>query len=116
MSQLPKTREDAERLYGRDEEDVEGSGGEVGYCYVVEVLKDETPNLGSGSDVEKKERMFAGREQRWAAVDVAPDGLRLVDAFLAKGNMRELELEREKGRVQDVGNVAKIYGFGGRRV
>jgi hypothetical protein len=31
--------------------------------------------------------------------------------------MRGMELERERiGGLMDVGNVAKIYGFGGRRV
>jgi hypothetical protein len=78
----------------------------------VEVLKDETPNLGAG-----KEGRFGGREQRWAAVDVSGEGLGFVDAFLAKGNMRGLRLEREKRvLVQDVGGMAKVYGFGGRRV
>ena len=116
MSQLPKTREDAERLYGQDEDGIDGGERGVGYCYVVEVLKDETPNLGSGSEKEKEERGFARREQRWAAVEISADGLGLVDAFMAKGNMRGLGLEREKGRLHDVGSVARVYGFGGRRV
>jgi hypothetical protein len=113
MSQLPKTRQDAERLYGHDEVEFGGGDGEVGYCHVVEVLKDETPNFAFGSE---KEMRFGLREQRWAAVEITPDGLGLVDAFMMKGNMRGLGLEREKGKMQDVGNVAKLYGFGGRRV
>lgn len=121
MSALPKTREDAERLYAQDDEEIFNSGGEEGqrevrYCYVVEVLKDETPNLGSESEKENIKRKFGGREQRWATVEISADGLGLVDAFMAKGNMRGLGLEREKGRMQDVGSVAKVYGFGGRRV
>lgn len=113
MSQLPKTRQDAERLYGEDKVNFGGGSRGVGYCYVVEVLKDEAPNVASGS---KKEAKFGGREQRWAAVDVSLDGLKLVDAFMAKGHMKGLGLEMEKGRLQDVGNVAKMYGFGGRCV
>ena len=119
MSSLPKTREDAEQLYGQDDENVFGgrekSQVEVGCCYVVEVLKDEAPNLGQQSENEKSGRKFGGREQRWAAVEISADGLALVDAFPAKGNMRGLGLEREKAGMQDVGSVAKIYGFGGRR-
>jgi hypothetical protein len=120
ISALPKTREDAERLYGRDE-DVFGGWGrngqsEVSYCYVIEVLKDETPKRGSQSEQEPSERKFGGREQRLAAVEISSDGLGLVDAFMVKGHMRSLGLEHEKGRVQDVGSVAKIYGLGGRRV
>lgn len=116
MSQLPRAREDAERLYGQDGEEVGGGNGRgMRYCYVVEVLKDETPNL-CGCEKERNERKFGGREQRWATVDISPDGLGLVDAFIAKENMKGLALEREKGQVQDVGNVAEIYGFGGRRV
>ena len=118
---MPKTRRDAERLYERDGEDDGDDGGDgrnegVGYCFVVEVLKDEAPKAAGGNEKEGRGEGFGGREQRWAAVEVGADGLGLVDAFMAKGNMRGLGLEREKGRVQDVGNVAKIYGFGGRRV
>jgi len=122
MSTMPKTRNDAQQFYGQDDEDVfEGKRHqkEVVYCYTVEVLKDETPNLGAQTEKEKDQRKFGGREQRWVAVEASPDGLGLVDAFMAKGNMRGLGLEREKGRMQDVGSVgsvAKIYGFGGRMV
>jgi hypothetical protein len=80
---------------------------------VVEILKDETPNLGEG----KEKRWFGWREQRWTAVEISLDGLELKGAFMAKGNMRRLGLEREKGGgMTDVGNVAKIWGFGGKRV
>ena len=118
MTPLPKTRPDAERLYAQD--DPEDSSGApqtaVGFCHVVEVLKDETPTLGPRSGNETPQPKFAGREQRWAAVDITADGLALADAFAAKGNMRGLGLESEKGRWLYDGNVAKIYGFGGRRV
>lgn len=116
MSQLPKTREDAERLYGKDEDGTDGGEWGVEYCYVVEVLKDETPNLGSGSEKEERERVFAGREQRWAAVEIGADGLGLVNAFIVKGNMRDAGLKRERGRAHNVGSIARVYGFGGRRV
>jgi hypothetical protein len=110
---LPKSREDAEILYGRDEDSLPLYPGSVKYCTVVEVLKDETPNLGEG----KEKRWFGWREQRWTAVEISPDGLELNGAFMAKGNMRGLGFEREKiGGMTDVGNVAKIWGFGRRRV
>lgn len=102
------------------------------YCYVVEVLKDETPNPDSQSamaDGKGKERdegegrgkpggkKFGWREQRWTAVDVASDGTGFVGAFQVKGNMRGMGLERERiGGLTEVGNVAKMFGFGGRRV
>jgi len=39
-----------------------------------------------------------------------------VDAFQVKGNMRGMGLERQMvGGLTDVGVVAKVYGFGGRR-
>jgi hypothetical protein len=83
---------------------------------VVEVLKDETPNPGPQSEKEMPPTKFGGREQRWAAVEISADGLAVVDAFMAKGDMRGLGFERENDRRQYDGNVAKIYGFGGRRV
>ncbi|KAF8848676.1 hypothetical protein BDZ45DRAFT_635456, partial [Acephala macrosclerotiorum] len=58
-SSLPKTREDAELLFVRDDQDGPLEPGKVGYCCVVEVLKDEAPNLGglsrakSGGNDEK---------------------------------------------------------------
>jgi hypothetical protein len=125
VSRLPKTRRDAEVLYGRDEDGDGGSGERdgVGYCWVVEVLKDETPNLGSEREDEvgkgkgKEWKRFGWREQRWTAVETTEDGTALVGAFQVKGNMRGMELERERiGGLTDVGNAAKMWGFGGRRV
>jgi hypothetical protein len=130
ISKLPKGKGDAEILYGHDEDSVsvlQGSGN-VKYCFVVEVLKDETPNLGMQGERDKGEgkgldredgkgKKFGWREQRWTAVDVTADGTGFEGAFQVKGNMRGMELERERiGGLTDVGNVAKIYGFGGRRV
>jgi len=122
-------------LYGRGEDSLLGYGNrkDVKYCYVVEVLKDETPNLGEEeeggeggeSEGEGKEgvngkgggRRFGWREQRWTAVDLKGDGTGFVGAFQVKGNMRGLGLDRERiGGLTDVGHVAKMYGFGGRRV
>jgi hypothetical protein len=135
LSRLPKRREDAEIIYGRDEDSSLGYGNrkDVKYCYVVEVLKDETPNLGEEeeggeggeNEGEGKEgvngkgggRRFGWREQRWTAVDLKGDGTGFVGAFQVKGNMRGLGLDRERiGGLTDVGHVAKMYGFGGRRV
>jgi len=104
-------RGDAEVLYGQDEESLAAYRKEVRYCFVVEVLKDETSNLGfgveedGGKEKEKgkegelevgKGKRFGWREQRWTAVDVAPDGAGFVGAFQVKGNMRGMGLEREK--------------------
>lgn len=95
---------------------------------MVEVLKDETPNLsstsgeevGMGKDVDdgnEKGVRFGWREQRWTAVEMTDDGTGFMGAFQVKGNMRGMDLERERiGGLTDVGNVAKMYGFGGRRV
>ncbi|KAE9380369.1 hypothetical protein N431DRAFT_395155 [Stipitochalara longipes BDJ] len=130
ISKLPKMRGDAEVLYGQDEDSFASYQKEVKYCFVVEVLKDETPNLGlqveneSGKGKEKAEEVekgrgkkFGWREQRWTAVDVVADGTGFVGAFQVKGNMRGMGLEREKiGGLKDVGYIAKMYGFGGRRV
>ena len=93
-----------------------GNRKDVKYCYVVEVLKDETPNLGPENE-KKKGKKFGWREQRWTAVDLKGDGTGFVGAFQVKGNMRGLGLDRERiGGLTDVGHVAKMYGFGGRRV
>jgi hypothetical protein len=130
LSKLPKSREDAEVLYGQDEDSLTSYQKEVRYCFVVEVLKDETPNLGVQNNKEtgkgkgketdrgkEKGEKFGWREQRWTAVEIAADGVGFVGAFQVKGNMRGMGLERERiGSLTDVGNVAKIYGFGGRRV
>lgn len=115
---------------------------EISYCTVIEVLKDETPNLSG--EVHRKEEKLAGkvglgaREQRWTAVQIerGSDGvvaLGLKEVFELSGGMRGLGLERERrggdgggnengGGIGNgngggsVGNIAKIYGFGGRRV
>jgi len=130
ISKLPKMRGDAEVLYGQDGESLPSYQKEVKYCFVVEVLKDETPNLGvevgdeSGNGKGKaseaemgKGKRFGWREQRWTAVDLMADGTGFLGAFQVKGNMRGMGLEREKiGGLKDVGYIAKIYGFGGRRV
>jgi len=114
LSSLPKTREDADLLYSQDENSVALESEHVGYCTVVEVLKDETPILGSDRE---KGRKFGWREQRWTALEVTGDGTGLVGAFQVKGNMRGMGLDREKvGGLTDVGRLAKIHGFGGRRV
>lgn len=105
LSQIPKTREDAEMLYGQDNSPFNSPA--IEYCTVVEVLKDETPNLGDGMK-------FGAREQRWAAVKEAKDGLGLVSSFQEKGTMKGMGLSRD--RPHDVGSIAKVYGFGGRRV
>jgi hypothetical protein len=119
LSSLPKTRRDAELLYGRDEDPLSGNQDKVNYCCVVEVLKDETPNLETGD--EKGEgsegKRLGWREQRWTAVEATGDGTALVGAFQAKGNIPGIVLESEKIRgLTDVGDVAKIWGFGGRKV
>ncbi len=115
---MPRRREDAEKLYGRDEEILiaDEDEGVVGYCTVVEVLKDECPILGSDRVVEG--RKFGWREQRWTAVVTDGGGIRLIGAFQEIGGMRGLGLERDvnRGLSGGVGNVAKMYGFGGRRV
>jgi hypothetical protein len=80
LSPMPKTREDAEVLYGRDEDSL--SISHVGYCTILEVLKDETPNLGE----ERSTRRFGQREQRWVGLVVSSDGLYLRHAFPEKEN------------------------------
>lgn len=114
LSPLPKSREDADVLYGQDDD---ANDARVQYCTIFEVLKDETPNLGS-----QGEKKFGWREQRWAALEVSKDGLGLVSAFQDTGTMRGMGLSRAYGKRKmeesetGVGTVAKIYGFGGRRV
>lgn len=121
-------RKDAEVLYGGDEDpEAYGIGVEKGveYCTVIEVLKDEAPNLGEG----KEERWFGMREGEWCAVDVRADGVGFESAFEVKGEMRGLALERKgKDKVHGAGrgemgggegmvsSIAKVWGFGGRRV
>ncbi|KAE8442349.1 hypothetical protein EG329_003420 [Mollisiaceae sp. DMI_Dod_QoI] len=143
-SPIPKTREDAEVLYGREADDAPLEPGMVGYCTVVEVLKDETANLGFGADVgvgkegegegKGKGRRFGWREQRWCAVEVWDEdgvGVGLRGAFGMGMERRGIRggggadggggdgsetLKGTTGTETGVGNVAKIYGFGGRRV
>ena len=98
----------------------------VGCCTVVEVLKDEAPVLGEGEGAGegegKDKRRFGWREQRWTAVEVSCDGLGLVGAFWSTGTgTRRRGLEKEGVSVgvsglTEAGNVAKVWGFGGRRV
>lgn len=118
LHEMPRRREDARLLYGRDEEVLPDDEEEVavGYCTVLEVLKDECPILGSDRGVEG--RKFGWREQGWTSVVVDERGTGLVGTFQEKGGMRGLGLERDinRGLSGGVGNVAKIYGFGGRRV
>ena len=103
-------------MYGQDEESLAGYQKEVRYCFVVEVLKDETPNLGPENE-KKKGKKFGWREQRWTAVETTADGTGFVGAFQVKGDMGGMGLGRETiGGLRGVGNVAKIYGFGGRKV
>jgi hypothetical protein len=75
LSSMPKTQDDAEVLYGQDENSL--SPSHVNYCTVLEVLKDETPNLG----VCRSANRFGVREQRWVALAVSDDGLSLRHAF-----------------------------------
>lgn len=109
----------------------------VGYCFVVEVMVDEAPDLdvgggGRGQTGQERERRGLGyREQKWCAVEVDAGGVGLKGAFGMRGGMKGMGLERrgigrgiyadddekEKESTEtEVGNVAKIWGFGGRRV
>lgn len=115
LHSLPRGRGDAEMLYGPGEESSVGeSSGEaaVGYCTVVEVLKDECAVLGSDRHMNGGRR-FAWREQRWTAVDVDEPGTALVTAIQDRGGMKQRGVDG--GLSGGVGNVAKIWGFGGRR-
>lgn len=47
------------------------------YCTILEVLKDETPNLGKGREA----RRFGEREQKWVPLRVDNDGLSFIPAF-----------------------------------
>ncbi|PBP22400.1 hypothetical protein BUE80_DR006775 [Diplocarpon rosae] len=82
LHDMPRRREDAEALYGRDGEAVPPGEGSVEYCTLIEVLKDECPILGRDRE---KERRFAWREQRWTAVTVDGAGTGLVAAFAERG-------------------------------
>ncbi|KAK0112968.1 hypothetical protein ONS95_014682 [Cadophora gregata] len=133
---LPKGKSDAELLYSGEsdprvfnEDHTSDIGGgddrSVRYTTVLEVLKDEAPSLGGihdddddndeneGGGGESKRKKFAYREQKWTALDVRGDGLALVPTFEDKGNAGT---RVEEGLSGGVGNVVKIWGFGGRRV
>lgn len=103
-TRLPRTRADAEALYGLTSP--LGVRRAVGYAWVVEVLLDEAGIWeGGGRVLEGRPRR--SREQRWGAVRVRRDrfGLRMVDAF-------EKRTDEEEGEVR----IAVAGGFGGRRV
>ncbi|KAH6667532.1 hypothetical protein B0J14DRAFT_489444 [Halenospora varia] len=156
VSKMPRGRRDAEILSGQTD-DV-GGNEEVNYCYVAEILKDETPNLPlllplpftslPATTNNKTLLAFGGREHKWIPLNlildpVSGEATGLKNCFTEKGNMRGMGLERRgvgrgfegnigMGRQVDmeietggavesrvgsrVGNVAKIHGFGGRRV
>ncbi|KAF4822027.1 hypothetical protein CGCSCA5_v002685 [Colletotrichum siamense] len=95
-TKVPRTREDAERLYAPPDR---GDGGGGRYTWVVEVLLDELGVWEEGAAPGVRRC----REQRWTAVDVRAG--RVVDAFEGA--------ERTKG---NVGDVRVVGGFGGPRV
>lgn len=80
LSSMPKARQDAEVLFGQNKDGPDRS--HVEYCVILEVLKDETPNLGSGRSTGR----FGQREQRWVPLAASDDGLSLVPAFLDREN------------------------------
>ncbi|KAI8304672.1 hypothetical protein K4K61_005988 [Colletotrichum sp. SAR11_59] len=86
-TKVPRTREDAERLYAPHDRGDSGGGG-MRYTWVVEVLLDELGVWEEGA--APGGRMC--REQRWTAVDVRAG--RVVDAF-----------EGAEGRPKNVGDV-----------
>ncbi|KAF4909719.1 hypothetical protein CGCF415_v005719 [Colletotrichum fructicola] len=97
-TKVPRTREDAERLYAPPDRG-DGGGGGVRYTWVVEVLLDELGVWEEGA----AHGVRRCREQRWTAVDVRAG--RVVDAF-----------EGAEGRPKNVGDVRVVGGFGGPRV
>lgn len=97
-TKVPRTREDAKRLYAPPARD-DGGGGGVRYTWVVEVLLDELGVWEEGAPPGGRRC----REQRWTAVDVRAG--RVVDAF-----------EGAEGRPKNVGDVRVVGGFGGPRV
>ncbi|KAL2069041.1 hypothetical protein VTL71DRAFT_15379 [Oculimacula yallundae] len=131
MHRLPKGRGDAEALCGGVESPVSDEARDstraIKYTTILEILKDEAPTpapLIDGADSQEA-RQFGYREQKWTALelDAASGGLCLIGAFQEKGGMRGMGMSRERGgtRVEEglsggVGNVAKVWGFGGRRV
>ena len=129
---MPKRREDAELLYGGDESTTSptsGSNRPIQYCTVIEILKDEAPILGSDrqGESENQRRQFGWREGKWTAIELDGAGLRFVDAFEEKGGMNGMGMtgsgsavgkmgNATRGLGNGVSNIAKIWGFGGRRV
>jgi hypothetical protein len=125
IHRLPKSRADAEILYG----DAPSLSEDINYAYVCEILKDETPNLDLflSPQVEGKKRKFGWREEMWVPLLIREDGLGFRDAFAGSGKgtgggkgvvVNGIDVG---GRVEErvglgVGNVAKVFGFGGRRV
>ncbi|KAH9231022.1 hypothetical protein K456DRAFT_55407 [Colletotrichum gloeosporioides 23] len=97
-TKVPRTREDAERLYAPPDRG-DGGGGGVRYTWVVEVLLDELGVWEEGA----AHGVRRCREQRWTAVDVRAG--RVVDAF-----------EGAEGRPKNVGDVRVVGGFGSPRV
>lgn len=96
-----------------------------------------SPTNPAGQDDRGSRTAFAYREQRWTAVELTPSGTGLVGAFQDKGVRGGMGLERDRGQGYNrdslgrglnpegavdgglsgyVGGVAKIWGFGGRRV
>jgi hypothetical protein len=127
LSKMPKKREDAEVLYGGDDDpsDLNNQREKVENCTVIEVLKDEAPLLGSDRQVSesKRKKEFGWREGNWTAVEVSDDGLRFVGAFEEKGDMKGIGMmhgegtnNATRGLENEVSNIAKIWGFSGRRV
>lgn len=128
-SKLPKRGRDAEVLYGRDRDEVrdeeggvQGSRG-VEFCTVIEVLTDECPDLDPKREI--RGGRFAEREGRWCAVEFevvhseGQRGGRFKGAFEMEGEgmgRGGVDVSVKGSTETEVGNVAKIYGFGGRRV
>ncbi|RDW80183.1 hypothetical protein BP6252_04821 [Coleophoma cylindrospora] len=114
ISPQPRERSDIEMLYCSDDEnDVDGQKTRkpVHYCFILEVLRDECPFL----DQRRKSR-FGEREERWLAFGREKEGgVGLVSIFRAKEDSMGINMAQE-GVVSDVGTIAKMHGFGGRRV
>lgn len=148
-TKVPRSREDAEMLYGEDGDSEEDQSNgyrasrrkqlSLSYCTIFEVLKDTCPFYSSsnrGTDdpsqswaqlqYEKSSGLLKRRDQRWCALDVVYDSSGIVlgvkDAFKGVQNMKAMgQVRRGLGQagsnaMMDVGSIAKIYGFGGRRV
>lgn len=88
---------------------------------MLEVLKDETPNLGREGG--GRGSRFGAREQSWTAVEVNSEETGMTGVFQSRGDIKRGNLKRIRdglasvGGVRDVGRMAKMQGgFGGRRV